>query len=70
VQPKPLWIVVLGILLTALPARAQESMPLVDDASAANAGLMVYWQADLPLVENDYARDIFLVDEALYVATD
>jgi len=41
-----------------LPARALQ-----------DAGLMKYWQLQLPLDRGQVVRDVYLVDEALYVAT-
>lgn len=44
--------------------------PLVDNAALEAAGMVPYWQAELPLMKNDAVTAGYLVDDALYVTTD
>ena len=47
-----------------------EQQPLVSADRLEQAGLTVYWEAQLPLSRDDSPKDVYLVDEALYVVTE
>lgn len=60
------------LLLTCvilLPAGLTKAEPIVDEAALRDIGLVKYWEARIPLADNDRIEQAYLVDEALYVVT-
>ena len=45
------------------------AQPPVEPASLSDAGLMAYWQCDLPTVKGEQIVNMFLVDQTLYTVT-
>lgn len=57
------------VVVSAPKQAAQSSRPLVDEAQLGAAGLVKYWEANLPLAAGDRITNGYLIDEALYVVT-
>lgn len=60
----------LTILVAFASPAARGGIPLVNETDLAEAGMVSYWRADLPLAAGDTVHEGYLVDDALYVITD
>ena len=63
------WLTICALMVVSVSATLAES-DFVDSAALHDAGLMKYWQLQLPIPEDQKVVSAWRVDDAIYVATD